>query len=216
MTRMELLAAGCGAEAAIGQLTRLTSLHLSLDRRRTAPTKSDNPATQQSQPLASVPLQLQLLGCSRAAGGASGNASMGSCSSCSLATRRNTSLQELTLEILGPLSDDELAAAAAALPDLRRLEVASSPIPHADAMRGLHGATLATFSACRRLRDISLPAVGQLDGRQLVAQLPHISSLADLQLIGCPSVGDDAQRALVEAFVAAHGRRLRVNMRRTA
>lgn len=109
MAYMKMSAAGYGAEAAIGRLTCLTSLHLSVDRREDSPGNT---------------LQLQLLGCGGAAGGSEGGAT-GHSSSVRGGTsaRRSMGLQELSLECTGQLSDDELAAAAAALPDLRRLEV---------------------------------------------------------------------------------------------
>lgn len=142
--------AGFGSEAAIGRLTRLTSLHLGI-------------CPEEGEP----ELQLQLLGGSAAANAAvSGGASTTSDSSVgggvitisdssdsggvisggvntisdskssggvsntgdsSVDDRSlqgyNTGLRELSLQASGLLSDDELAAAAGAVPDLRRLDV---------------------------------------------------------------------------------------------
>ena len=130
----KLSATGCGAEAAIGQLTRLTSLHLSIDRR--APSEHVPPEemppslqrlTQQQRSMhGPAPLQLRQLGCSglrHRGGGSQCNSSNSSNEAAADSTLRNTSLQELSLECMGPLSDDELAAAAGAMPDLRRLDV---------------------------------------------------------------------------------------------
>ena len=85
-------------------------------------------------------LQLQLLGCGGAAGGsevsASGHSSNVRGGTCA---RSSVGLQELSLECTGQLSDDELAAAAAALPDLRRLEVGSYCDLSHSMLRGLVG-----------------------------------------------------------------------------
>jgi hypothetical protein len=117
------------AEAAIGQLTRLTSLHLSYHRHCTRLQRlalpeemppSMLPLTWQRHRLAGAPLQLQLLGCSRAARKAASSTSAQRCSgngSSNPVADCNTSLQNMELECLGPLSDDELAGAAGALPD---------------------------------------------------------------------------------------------------
>lgn len=184
---------GCGFEAAIGRLTRLTSLQIYIDRAQAAPS----------------PLQLQLLGCSGVSSTAGVSGTRNSSASGRAIEGYNTSLRELSLEIGGQLSDDELAAAAKSLPDLRRLEVyracegtGSSPC----------GAGLAAFSACQRLRDISLRRCSNLDGQQLVEQLPRIGSLATLQIVHCPGVGISAMRELRAAFKAEHGRRLLVHL----
>ena len=128
-----LPAAGHGAEAAIGQLTRLTSLILYMERQSVDTAPPDDPRTSQRAPQltsgaagsAFVPLQLQMLGCGAAASAAGGESGVPGCSSgagSSLA-KRNTSLQELMLCVSSWLSEDELAAAAEALPDLRQLWV---------------------------------------------------------------------------------------------
>jgi hypothetical protein len=112
---------------------------------------------------------------------------------------------------MGPLSDDELAAAAGVMPDLRRLDVAGCIFGSRDVLVGLYGATLAAFSGCRRLRDISLWHGPHVDGRELVKQLPQIGSLASLQVRGCPGVNSKAVGELQAAFQAVHGRHLSVD-----
>ena len=210
------LIAGYGAEAAIGRLMRLTSLHMSIDRTRATPcsTGRKREATGILDPGSS--LQLQLLGCSGASSSVQGSVSMchsssSSSSSGSLGTaaRRNTSLQELCLQCSEGLTDDELAAAAAALPDLRQLVIqgkSDDPAKYVSGVAGLLGSRLAAFSACRRLRDISLSCCDDLDGQQLVRQLPRISSLVSLQLIECPRVDISAMEQLEAAFRSEHGR----------
>jgi hypothetical protein len=171
------LQSGCGAEAAIGQLTRLTSLHMSIDQMH-------GPA----------PLQLQQLGCSgtpHSAGSARRSSSNGSGGSAADSASRNTGLQELSLECMGSLSDDELAAAAGTMPGLRRLIVVGCICGHC-ALAGLYGARLAAFSACRRLRDISLRNAPDLDGCELFTQLPQTGSLASLQVRECLGVDSKA------------------------
>lgn len=192
----EMAAAGCGAEAAIGQLTRLTSLHLSVDQRE------DSPDTT---------LQLQLLGCSGPAGGSEGGAT-GHSSNVhgGPSARSSDGLQELSLECFGQLSDDELAAAAAALPDLRRLEVDGYYITEYKPLRGLVGSGLAAFSACRRLRDLSLLRCEMMEGQQLVMQLPRISSLASVLILDGTRVSNSDVKELQTAFKHEHGRSLRV------
>lgn len=212
---------GNGTEAAIGRLARLTSLHLAL-----SPVDED-----ELQP----PLQLQLLG-GRAAANAAGSVDDSSASDSSASNGVitisdssisggvsttddssghslqgcNTRLQDLSLEAVAQLSDDELAAAAGALPDLRRLDVfrrnegdLDPPSPH--------GPGLAAFSACRHLRDISIRRCPDLSGQQLVQQLPRISSLASLEIIHCPYVESSAIRELQAAFQAEHDRHLPVH-----
>ena len=206
--------AGCGAEASIGQLTRLTSLLLSVDR-RLSPRLSAHWSTS-STCNGDRRLQLQLLGGSGSGSDAS-NGSHGGNRSCpaGMAASGNTSLQELTLEWEPPLLDDELAAAAVALPDLRQLALR----PSRDACPGLwgfKGAGLEAFGACHRLRDISLYQCNDVEGQQLVTHVPQISSHARLQLTNLmrPMVSDrDAQR-LREAFHLKHGRHLQVMNRR--
>ena len=200
--------AGCGAEAAIGQLTRLTSLLLSIDG---VGTTASDPA---------APLQLQLLGRSVSAGGA-GNGSSSDQTRCpaGVAANSNTSLQELTLECTGQLLDDELAAAAAALPDLRRLKISQPRWPDCTGLWGFKGAGLAAFSACPRLRDISLWQCVDVECQQLVTHVPQVGSLARLQhvlkpkycseLLGTDTADDDARR-VCEAFYLKHGRHLQV------
>jgi hypothetical protein len=91
--------AGSGAEAAIGQLTRLTSLHMSVDQECTALLdEADLPTMQRSRSTASIPLQLQLLGCGERTSNANGDITVTRSASCKSAARRNTNLQELTLE----------------------------------------------------------------------------------------------------------------------
>jgi hypothetical protein len=223
MAHMKLPATGCGAEAAVGHLTRLTSLHMSIDRTQNPPYQDMPPEARrhavcrlarQRSMLTAVPLQLQQLGCSKAprrAGGSHCNSCSGSGSGGLAAgsIARNTGLQELTLECKGHLLDDELAAAAGAVPDLRRLKVSGSGAVD-ESVIGLYGAGLAAFSGCQRLRDISLWHLPHLHRRQLVTQLPQIGSLAGLQVRECPLVTFDALRQLQAAFQAEHGRRLLV------
>ena len=199
MAYMKSSAAGCGAEAAIGQLTRLTSLHLSVDRGEETP---------------GTTLQLQLLGCSGAAGGSEGGArgsGNGSRVCGDTTARRNMGLQELSFECFGQLSDDELAAAAAALPDLRRLEVDGYYRGEYKPLRGLNGSGLAAFSACRRLRDICLRRCEEMRGQQLVTHLPRISSLASVLILDGSRVSNGDVKQLQAAFKHEHGRSLRVD-----
>jgi hypothetical protein len=227
MAYVKLSATGYGAEAAIGQLTRLTSLHMSINRKQSPPCQDMPPEerrhalrrlARQHSMLTAVPLQLQQLGCSGAApeaGGSQCNSSSGSGSGGLAAgsTVRNTGLQELTLECKGHLLDDELAAAAGAVPDLRRLGVSGRSRRNGRVLVGLYGAGLAAFSGCRRLREISLWRTPHLHGRQLVRQLPRIGSLASLQVRDCPLlVQGDALGQLQAAFQAEHGRRLSVTI----
>jgi hypothetical protein len=193
--QLQLLFAGYGVEAAIGKLTRLTSLHLKLIR-----LENRSPGS---------PLQLQLLGC----GGAASSSESGSGSSsdvCGGSTARSSmGLQELSLKCRGLLSDDELAAAAAALPDLRLLDL--------DGHSGqdcapLCGSGLAAFSACRRLRNVSLRRFGDLEGTLLVMQVPQIASLASLHIEHCRTVTSSAATELQAAFRQKHGRNLRVEL----
>ena len=216
---MLLPAAGFGAEAAIGQLTRLTSLHLSFHWRATekAPQLSCKAKFR-----ACAPLQLQLLGCDRAVSTAGGDGGGGGadCSS-SVGSRpaasRNTGLQELRLSCCNWLSDDELAAAAAAMPDLRRLSVTCNDSP--SQLRGLSGAGLAAFTACRRLRHTELPYCGDLQGQQLVAQLPQLTALTSVRLNKRPELPWTAASSysmtvteLQAAFQAEHGRHVQVDI----
>ena len=219
----KLSATGCGAEAAIGQLTRLTSVHLSINQTRNSWYQNVPPdemphslqrLTRSRSMSAAVPLQLQQLGCSGAlhrAGGSRRSSSSGSGGAAASSTARNTSLQDLSLECIGPLSDDELAAAAGAMPDLRRLEVAGSKRAQ-NMLDDLYGARLSAFSACRRLRDISLQNGPSLDGHQLVRQLLQIGSLASLQVRDCPGVNSKAVGEMQAAFQAEHGRHLSVTI----
>ena len=197
MAYMKMAAAGCGAEAAIGQLTRLTSLHLSVDRREESPGTTH---------------QLQLLGCGRAAGGSEGGAAGHSSSDGrgGTAATRNMGLQELSFECFGQLSDEELAAAAAALPDLRRLEVDGYFRGEYKPLRGFVGSGLAAFSACRRLRDICLRRCETMEGQQLVTHLPRISSLASVLILDGSRVSNGDVKQLQAAFKHEHGRSLRV------
>ena len=196
--------AGCGAEAAIGRLTRLTSLLLSIDRTGTSASDPDRQ------------LQLQLLGRSLSASGAgSGSSSDETCCHAGMAASGNTSLHELDLECTQELFDGELAAAAAALPDLRQLTISQPSWRSCLGLQGLKGAGLAAFSACRRLRDSSLLSCSDLEGQQLVTHVPQISSLARLQLYGSMRrmATDSDARQLREAFYLEHGRHLQVALR---
>jgi hypothetical protein len=201
---------------------RLTSLHLSIDRCRSFSSSMKSIMVHMTHQLgmrqpqqtrcklvggSPIPLQLHLLGCNGALGTAGGDVGSAGCSSSGTAVERNTGLQDLTLECKGRLSDDELAAAAPALPDLRRLEVAGSWY-ESDSLVGLCGTGLAAFSACRRLRHIVLRNGPDLDGRQLVAQLPQIASLASLQIVACHGVNSSAVAELQAAFQNEHGRQV--------
>ena len=193
--------------AATGQLMRLTSLHLSLDRTRldTAPRLSREAAGS-----APVQLRLQLLGCNAALSAAGGDGSVPgrhSSEGSSRAARRNTGLQELSLLCPDWLSDDELAAAAGAMPELRRLKVAGGD-HSSNRLRGLSGAGLAAFTVCRRLQDIALLSGADLEGQQLVAQLPQLSSLTSFDIRECPGVDTGSKMQLQAAFEAKHGRRI--------
>ena len=162
---------------------------------------------------ACVPLQLQLLGCTRAASTAGGGGGGPACSSSaggSAAARRNTGLQGLSLRCPDWLPDDELAAAAAALPDLRRLSVEGCNNIKPNGVEGSSGAGLTVFTACRRLRHIELPSSGDLQGQQLVAQLPQVTSLTSVKLREGPGVGSTTVMELQAAFQAEHGRHLSV------
>jgi hypothetical protein len=193
LAQLQLLFAGYGVEAAIGKLTRLTSLHLRLENR--------SPGT---------PLQLQLLGCGRAASSSdSGGSSSGRSSDvCGGTTARSSvGLQELSLECRVLLSDDELAVAAAALPDLRLLDL-DGHSRRDDAPQC--GSGLAAFSACRRLRNVSLRRFGDLEGMLLVMQVPQIASLASLHIEHCRTVTSSVVTELQAEFRQEHGRNLRV------
>ena len=92
---------------------------------------------------ASAPLQLQLLGCAGvgAENGSSVSGSSGGGAGGGAGAARNTGLQDLALVCDGDLSDEELAAAAAALPNLRRLDVAEGVdfLRVVEALPGLSG-----------------------------------------------------------------------------
>jgi hypothetical protein len=112
----KLPSAGYGAQAAIGQLTHLTSLLMCVAWMWTGTSPPLNGAPYPA------PLQLNLLGCGswqqrrhqlpQGCGGGS-----------SAAGRVTRACNILTLQCDGWLSDEDLAAAAGALPDLRRIEV---------------------------------------------------------------------------------------------
>ena len=197
MAYMKMFAAGCGTEAAIGQLTCLTSLHLSVRC-------EDSPVNT---------LQLQLLGCGQAAGGSEGGAT---CHSSDVrggtSAKSSMGLQELLLKCTGQLSDDELVGAAAALPDLRRLEVDGYCDLSHSRLRGLVGTGLAAFGACRRLRHISLRCCEVLEGQQLVMQLPRISSLASVLILDCPGVDSRDVGELQATFRHQYGRHLQAEL----
>lgn len=117
-------------------------------------------------------------------------------------------LQELSLRCEDWLSDDELAAAAAALPDLRRLSVMGGE----DNLQGLSGAGLAAFTACRQLRSIELPYSAELEDQQLLAQLPRLTSLTCVKLMDKSGrVDGSIVTALQARFQAECGRQLHVN-----
>ena len=160
-----------------------------------------------------MPLQLQLLGCNRAMSAAGGGDGVPGCSSSadgSPAVVRNMGLQELSLLCPDWLSDAELAAAAAALPDLQRLSIEGCDNMRMNRVDGLSGAGLAAFTACRRLRHIELPHGAELDGQQLVAQLPRLASLTSVKLREGPGVDSSTVTQLQAAFQAQHGRHLSV------
>lgn len=210
--------AGYGTEAAIGQLTCLTKLQMSVDRDRASRSTGKQVREAANMHGCRSPLQLQLLG------GGSDEAASGNCedvtgaSSCSgssgggraAGASRNTRLQDLSIECSGGLTDDEVAAAAGALPDLRQLEVIASPGQPADVAASLHGCGLATLSTCHRLQHFRLSVCANLDGRELAAHLPSIGSVVKLQLARCPGVDDSNIRELQAAFWAKHGRQLPV------
>jgi hypothetical protein len=198
---VEVPAAGCGTGAAIGRLTQLTSLELSVGA--SPPVQGFHTEQQMQRWLDGnqrAPLQLQLLGCGGAA----------SAAGASSAAPRNTGLQELTLQPTVRLSYGEVAAAAAALPALRRLDIEGRGPQDGRGVPGFSGAGLAAYTACRRLRDVSLTSCSQLEGPQLLEHLPNIEGLASLQLRDTPRVGDDAEEELQAAFQARHGRRLQL------
>lgn len=218
---MLLPAAGCGAEAAIGQLTRLTRLDLSIHRQRIDMAPADGPGTPQRAPQLScgavsssayVPLQVQLLGCGRLASAADGSVGVPDCHSSvgsKPTAQRNTGLQELDFQCTSWLTDDELAAVAAALPDLRQLSVVGGGRSVVGGgrmeefeLRGLTGAGLAAFTACRRLRDIRLPYSVDLDGQQLVAQLARLTSLTSIDFTQSYKMGSSAATELRAMFQA--------------
>ena len=153
-------------------------------------------------------LQLQLLGCDRAAGAAGSDGSIPGCISSaggSPASGRNTRLQELILCCRDWLSDDELAAAAAALPDLRRLSIVGCNNNRLNMVEGPSGAGLAALTACRRLRHIELPSSADLKAQQLMAQLPRLASLTSVKLRERPGVGSYTVAQLQAAFQAEQG-----------
>ena len=130
-----------------------------------------------------MPLQLQLLGCDTVARAADGKGGIPGCQSGDgnrPAAQRNTGLQELDFQCTDCLSDDELAAAAAALPDLRQLSIVAGTKRWQCVLHGLSGAVLAAYTACRRLRDITLPYSADLDVQQVVAQLMRLTSLTSI------------------------------------
>ena len=214
-SKVLLPAAGCGIEAAIGQLTRLTRLDLSVHRQRIDMVPADGPCTLPHGPQLScgaagsayAPLQLQLLGCSRAASAVDGEGGAPGCysgagSSSRPAGQRNTGLQELHLHCTEWLTDDELAAAAAALPDLRRLCVTAGTGICGCVLHGLSGAALAAFSTCRRLRDVALPCSADLNAQQVVAQLAHLTSLTSIKFVRTARLHSNTVMELKAAFQA--------------
>ena len=173
---------------------------------------ADGPGTPQHGPQLScgaaspayVPLQLQLLGCDRAMSAVDGNGGMPECRNGGSrpAAQRNMGLQELCFSCTSWLTDDELAAAAAALPDLRELSVMGGGRMYAFDLHGLTGAGLAAFTACRRLRDIRLPYSADLDGQQLVAQLARLTSLTSIDFTQSYKMGSSARGELRAMFQA--------------
>jgi hypothetical protein len=140
MAQILLAFAGCGVEAAIGQLARLTSLHMSFDRHGNAEARSERSFSGSL----SLPLQLQLLSGGKLAGGTGGAIKTSSCSGDCKAGGANTSLQELSLDCMGPLADEELAATAVALPNPRQLAGTGSTV-YDDSLVGLRGSGLAAI-----------------------------------------------------------------------
>ena len=152
-------------------------------------------------------LQLQLLGGGGAASGIRDDASISG--SGGGGAVRISSLLDVSIESSCGLTDDELVAAAGALPGLSQLKVIAAPA----SCHRLRGPGLAALSACRRLSDLGLNRYTQLEGRELAAQLPGIGSLQTLQLTGSASmdrVDDNSIRELQAAFQAKHGRQLPV------
>jgi hypothetical protein len=120
-------------------------------------------------------------------------------------------LQELSLQCIGRLSDDELAAAAVALPDLRRLEVLGTVNDAYDSPRGLRGSRLAAFggkfccgaaSTCKGSiwclgcrRSLALPACRSAAARRWIAMLfgsckQHFGASMAQALIWCAHQSD--------------------------
>jgi hypothetical protein len=159
-------------------------------------------------------LQLQLLGGGGAAGGVCDDVgASGSGGGSGGGGGENPSLQNVVIECSGGLTDKDLAAAAAALPDLRQLELIMTPGEPADCAASLRGPGLAALGACRRLTHLTLNRCMNLEGRELAVQLPSIGSLETLQLAGCGimrRVDDDSIGELQAAFQAKHGRHLPV------
>jgi hypothetical protein len=207
-------AAGHGAEAFIGQLTLLWSLHIELFSWRRIDAVPQLSCGAAGSEFVLLQPQLQLLGCNAAAGESGGDGGGGpvcSTSAGSKSAKRNMGLQELSLKYSNRLSDDELAAAAAALPDLRRLKVVGSKVSGGmNEVQGFSGAGLAAFTACRRLRDITLACGNDLEGQQLVAHLPRLASLTRVELRRSPGVDGSTIAELQAAFQAKHGRQLSV------
>jgi hypothetical protein len=95
-----------------------------------------------------------------------------------------------------------------ALPDLRQLGVRGD-LEHGG-LPGLSGAGLAAFSACRRLRSVSLTECSELEGQQLLAHLQLVEDLATLEVNDCARVESSAIRELQAAVLARRGRQLEV------
>ena len=204
--------AGYGTEAAIGRLTRLTKLHLSVDRDRAS--RCTRKRVREGVGTLERGSALQLLDSSRAAGGVCDDAGVsGGGGGGGSGGSRNTGLQNVVIECSGGLTDTDLAAAAAALPDLRQLELITIPGEPADWTASLRGAGLVALGACRRLTHLTLNRCINPEGRELAVQLPGIGSLQTLQLIGSTRmdrVDDNSIRELQAAFQAKRGRQLPV------
>jgi hypothetical protein len=153
-----------------------------------------------------VPLQLQLLGCGRAASTADGSVSRcHSGAGSKLDVKCNTGIQELRIQTTNWLSDNELTAVAAALPDLRRPDLVAIE----RSQNGLYdstGAGMAAFSACQRLRDMVLPCSIDLDAQRLLAQLARLTSLTSIYFSLGNRMDDDSAVMKLQAALQAEPR----------
>lgn len=174
-------------------------------------------------------LQLHLLGHPPAAAGGGGDGGGGGPAADSNGggggnfTVRGAALQRLSLDFTPPqgcVTDAELAAAAAALTGLRRLELdglagggpgAATQNPGAAGGPALRGPGLAALSRCPRLRNLRLSRCEGIDGPALL-HLAEASSLVQLAVLSCPRVGPRDAAALQAAFRSKHGRPLPVTL----